>query len=78
MIYDYCMGYSAEIDGKREDLVKQFQLLKDAVQMEMETQSSLRRLILEFQDTCHYELPKVESVQEVFSGTCTCIGIQCI
>ena len=48
MIYDYCMGYSAEIDGKREDLVKQFQLLKDAVQMEMETQSSLRRLILEF------------------------------
>ena len=66
MIYDYCMGYSAEIDSKRKDLVKQLQLLKDAVQKEVETQSSLQRLVSELQDTCFYELPKVESVQEGF------------
>ena len=66
MIYDYCMGYSAEIDSKREDLVKQFQLLKDAVQKEVRTQSGLQRLLEELQDTCQYELPKVKSVKDVF------------
>ena len=66
MIYDYCMGYSAEIYSKREDLVKQFQLLKDAVQKEVKTPAYLLRLILELQATCPYELPKAESVKDVF------------
>ena len=55
-------GISAESESERKDLVKQFQLLKDALQKEVKAQSSIQRLLSELQATFYYKLPKMDRI----------------